>query len=305
MKHKVSEIKLKNGLKGLFVHIPDATVMTYEINFRAGEYLSIKDKYETAHLLEHILLGANERYRRSRDFQAEVEKNGAYSNASTGVYDITYEFECADFEWQRILELALLSISKPLFLDDEYKAEMGNVKEELILRSNNHFRHLGLALRENNGLIAMTDQKRLDKLQNVSIDDIRDHYLETHTTDNLRFVFAGKITKERQDKIELLLKNLPLPKKDGRRQLPKEVPKSAVKSAPKSNKEPSDFVDFATPDMQVYSVSKRGVRFATLKDQRMRAEINVRKKELQFRRPKDRDLLKRIKQFEKMRGRKI
>ena len=39
MKHIVTEITLKNGAKGLLVHIPDASVMTFDINFRAGEYL--------------------------------------------------------------------------------------------------------------------------------------------------------------------------------------------------------------------------------------------------------------------------
>lgn len=225
MKHKVVEVKLKNGVKGLFVDIPDATVMTYEISFRAGDYLSTSEKYETAHLLEHILLGANERFPRGRDFQAEVEKNGAYSNASTGVYDITYEFECADFEWQRVLELAILAITKPLFLESEYKAEVGNVREELIYRSNNHFRHLGLALREQTGLISMTDQERLEKLSNVTLDDIRDHYIKTHTSSNMRFVIAGKLTKSKQETIEKLLNDLPLEKGSGRHELPEEIPK--------------------------------------------------------------------------------
>ena len=33
MKHTVKEVKLKNGAKGLIIHIPDALVMTYDINF--------------------------------------------------------------------------------------------------------------------------------------------------------------------------------------------------------------------------------------------------------------------------------
>ena len=39
MKHSVEEIILKNGAKGLFVHVPDATVLDVYLNFRAGEYL--------------------------------------------------------------------------------------------------------------------------------------------------------------------------------------------------------------------------------------------------------------------------
>jgi predicted Zn-dependent peptidase len=131
MKHTVSEISFKNGLKGLLIHIPAAQVMTFDLNFRAGEYLVDEKKWEVPHLMEHILLGANEKFPRARDFQAEIEKNGAYSNASTSVYDITYEAECADFEWERILELLLVSITEPLFLREEFQAEFGSAAREL------------------------------------------------------------------------------------------------------------------------------------------------------------------------------
>src|SRR2546423_12992475 len=139
MKHIVTELTLKNGAKGLLIHIPDASVMSFEFNFRAGEYLVDPKKWETPHLMEHMLLGANERFPKSRVFQAEIEKNGAYSNASTSVYEISYEAECADFEWDRILELMLLAITKPLFLADEFEAEVGNVRVEHAACSYNHF----------------------------------------------------------------------------------------------------------------------------------------------------------------------
>ena len=53
-------------------------------------------------------------------------------------------------EYPNLLQIA---ISKPLFLEEEFEAEFGNIKEELVGRSNNHFRHLSLALREAYGLI--------------------------------------------------------------------------------------------------------------------------------------------------------
>lgn len=229
MKHTVSEIKLDNGTKGLLVHIPDASVMTFEINFRAGEYLLDRNKWETAHLMEHILLGANEMYPTAREFVAEVEKNGAYSNASTSVYDINYEAECADFEWDRILGLLMVAITKPLFLENEFKSEMGIVQEELTTRSNNHFRHLALALREKYGMYSMTDQERLRLMTNVSVEDVKNHYQATHTTENMRFVIAGNITTERRLAIQKLFSTIDLPRGSGRRPLPEEPPRSLDK----------------------------------------------------------------------------
>ncbi|MGB4800627.1 MAG: insulinase family protein [Candidatus Saccharimonadales bacterium] len=197
MKHTVEEITLENGAKGLFIHIPDATVMNVYINFRAGEYLVERQKWETPHLMEHILLGANDDFPRARDFQAEVEKNGAYTNASTDVYDIVYELECADFEWERVTLLLRTAVDKPLFLQEEFDAEFGNVREELAARANNHYRQLGASSRKAYGLTAETDKDRLELMDNVNLDDVREHYRRTHTTDNMRFIVAGNIGKRK------------------------------------------------------------------------------------------------------------
>ncbi len=223
MKHTVSELVLENGAKGLLIHVPTANVMTFEFNFRAGEYLVEEKKWEVPHIMEHVLLGANERIPRARDFQAELEKNGAYSNASTSVYDINYEAECADFEWERVLDLMLAAVTKPLFLREEYKAEYGNVWEELTARSNNHFRHLSLALRQAYGFLAKTDQERLKLMKNVRLADVVEHYKNTHGTNNMRFVIAGNITPKREESIRAILEGIELPK--GKRfALPNEKP---------------------------------------------------------------------------------
>jgi predicted Zn-dependent peptidase len=225
MKHTVKEVKLKNGAQGLLIHIPHASVMTFDINFRAGEYLVEPDKWEVPHLMEHVLLGANELLPRARDFQAQLEKNGAYSNATTGVYDISYEAECADFEWDRVLGLILVAITKPLFLEDEFQAEFGNVQEEMAARSNNHFRRLSLEMREAAGLIAKTDGERLELMDNVTINDVRQHYARTHVSPNMRFIIAGDLNATRRTAITELMENIELPSAGRRFALPHERPK--------------------------------------------------------------------------------
>ena len=214
MRHTVYEIELQSGGKGLFIHIPDASVMSFEINFRAGEYLVSKNKWEAPHIMEHLLFGANELIPKSRDFQAEFEKNGAYSNASINTYEIIYEAECADFEWDRIADLIRVAITKPLFLESEFIAESGNVREELVMRSNNHFRHLNLALRQAYGFCILTDQERLELMKNVKLPDIWKHYKSTHTASNMRFVIAGKLPADRRKQLTDILENVNLPKRE-------------------------------------------------------------------------------------------
>lgn len=228
MKHITSEIELKNGSKGLFIDVPGASVMVYDFNFRAGEYLVSREKWEVPHLLEHVLLGANEVYRKSRIFQAEFEKNGAYTNAHTGTYHISYEAECADFEWQRILELILTAISKPLFLREEFKAEFGNVKDERSARTNNHFFHLAATARQAYGLLAMTDREALQNMKNVKLRDLTDHYQRTHTAGNMRFIVGGDL-KGRKETIMKIIEAVDLPKDRTRLGLPSELPKPLQK----------------------------------------------------------------------------
>jgi zinc protease len=227
MKHTVEEVILQNGARGLFVHVPDASVLDVFFNFRAGEYLVERDKWEAPHLMEHVLLGANDKFPRARDFQAEVEKNGAYSNASTDVYDIVYETECADFEWERVFNLLLLAITKPLFLQEEFDAEAGNVREELAARANNHFRQLGAATRKAYGLVAESDHTRLELMEGVTLDDVRQHYRRTHTTDNLRFVIAGNIGRRKSTMVRLL-EAIELPRGE-RFAMPDEIVRPLVK----------------------------------------------------------------------------
>lgn len=224
LKHKVEQVTLSNGLQGLIIDTPKTGVVVAEVSFRAGEFMLERDKWETAHMMEHVLLGANASFNKARDFQAAIEQNGAYSNASTSVYDVTYEVECADFEWQRVLGLLFDAISTPKFLQEEFDTEKSNVREELISRSNNHFRHLNLGLRQAMGLCALTDSERVELLDGVKRKDLLNHYERTHTIANARFMIAGNFKGNYDEVLGLLQKKLQLNKRGSRIAMPQEVP---------------------------------------------------------------------------------
>lgn len=200
MQHRIKEVRLNNGVKGLLVDVPQATVMSYDFNLRAGYYLAKPGKWETPHVMEHLLCGANQEFRKARLFEAEVKRNGAYSNAYTNTYNVGYVGECADFEWDRMLELMMLSISKPLFLQEEFTAEIGNVREELTGYLSNYFRQLGVALSERLGFQVQKYEKSLKELKDISVQDVRSFYKRTHSLQNVSFAIAGNL-KDRRDKI--------------------------------------------------------------------------------------------------------
>lgn len=185
---------MKNGAKGLLIDVPDATVMSFQFQFRAGNrYVKNKDIYETAHIMEHMAFGANAKFKNEHDYEAEFTKNGAYHNAYTSDMSMVYVADCADFEWERIFELQRVAICQPKFNAEELEAEKGNVKSELTGYLNNHNRVLWPKIQQLLGEDVYTFWQRLQTIPNVKLSDVREHHKRTHTSDNLSFVIAGKL----------------------------------------------------------------------------------------------------------------
>lgn len=207
MKHTIEEVKLKNGARGLLIDVPDATVMSFQFHFRAGNrYVREKDIYEAAHVMEHMAFGANERFRSEHAYEQEFTKNGAYHNAFTSDYAMVYEAACADFEWDRILDLQKVAITSPRFNNAELDAEKGNVRSELTGYLNNHNRVMWPRVQQALGEDILTYNQRLKTISNITLRDIKEHHKRTHTLNNMRFVVAGKL-KGRKKKIREMLES--------------------------------------------------------------------------------------------------
>ena len=194
MHHTVEEVRLKNGARGLLIDVPEATVMSMQFHFRAGNRFAKSIEIEqVAHIMEHMAFGANARFKTEHDFEAEFTKNGADHNAYTSDFSMVYEADCADFEWDRILELQKLSICQPRFNETELVAEKGNVRAELTNYLNDHHRILWPRIQQLLGEDVLTFRQALATIPNVTLRDIREHHKRTHTTRNMRFVIAGKM----------------------------------------------------------------------------------------------------------------
>ena len=194
MKHSVEEITLKSGAKGLLIDIPGASVMSTRIQFRAGMmYAKNHDVYEIPHVVEHLAFGANAKFKDEQAFEAEFTKNGAYHNAWTSDISVCYETECADFEWERIMELQRVSICEPKFNEEELKSEKANVKSELTGYMNDYYRLLWPRVQQAVGEDILDLSERRETIANIELKDIREHYRRTHTAKNMLFIIAGKI----------------------------------------------------------------------------------------------------------------
>lgn len=186
--------------------------MSFQFQFRAGNrYVKNKDIYETAHIMEHMAFGANADFKTEHAYEAEFTKNGAYHNAYTSDLSMVYVADCADFEWDRILDLQRVAICQPRFNGVELEAEKGNVKSELTGYLNNHNRVLWPKIQQLLGEDVYTFWQRLQTISNVQLKDIREHHKRTHTSDNMRFVIAGKMDGRRAQ-IQRMLEDWDLPR---------------------------------------------------------------------------------------------
>lgn len=205
MKHSVEEITLKNGANGLLINIPGASVMSTRVQFRAGMiYSRNKDVYEIPHLVEHLAFGANAKYKDEQAFEAEFTKNGAYHNAWTSDISVCYETECADFEWERIMELQQVSICEPRFNEEELKSEKANVRSELTGYMNDYYRLLWPRVQQAVGEDILDLPERIKTISNIELKDIKEHYRRTHTAKNMLFIIAGKIRGRKRKIIKML-----------------------------------------------------------------------------------------------------
>ena len=205
MKHTVNELVLKNGARGLIIDVPGAQVMSTQFHFRAGNrFVRDRSIYETAHVMEHMAFGANKHCKDAHQYEAEFTKNGAYHNAFTSDISMVYEAECAKFEWDRILDLQRTAITEPLFLENEFLSERGNVKSELTGYLNVPDRLLWPKMSQELGEDTLTYTERLALLGDIKIADIREHYKRTHRAGNMRFVVAGDFARQ-QGKLEEML----------------------------------------------------------------------------------------------------
>lgn len=226
MNHTVEEVRLKNGARGLLIDVPGATVMSMQFHFRAGNrYTKSKDIEQVAHIMEHMAFGANARYKSEHEFESEFTKNGAYRNAYTSDLSMVYEADCADFEWDRILDLQKLAISQPRFNDTELQAEKGNVKSELTNYLNDHHRILWPRVQQLLGEDVLTYRQSLPTIGNVTLADVREHHRRTHTTRNMRFVIAGKLDGRRAE-IKRQMEDFQLPEGE-RFDIPRDILTSA------------------------------------------------------------------------------
>ena len=97
------------------------------------------------------------------------------------------------------------------FKPEELEAEKGNVRSELTGYLNSHSYILWPKIQQLLGEDVYTFQQRLRLIDNVTLQDIQRHHQLTHTSENMRFVIAGKL-QGRKATIQRMLEEWELPR---------------------------------------------------------------------------------------------
>ena len=192
MKHTVHEHRLASGAQGLVVNVPGSAVVNVRVSFRSGFQYSDPETYEVPHIMEHLLATVTKRHAEPNAFMIDVQKNGAYGNASTSADTNDYIYEFANFELDRIMDLIEEQVSEPLFANESFVAEKSNVREELTRNTTQHMSVCTIKLSEQ----AFPKQwkgyeERIAQLDAIKLEQLESHYYSTHTARNARFYVSG------------------------------------------------------------------------------------------------------------------
>lgn len=89
------------------------------------------EKNEIAHLTEHLLFESNAHYANTFDFMLDLEKDGIGKNGSTGKNFLNYYMIGGLDKAEKMLELLLVQLSQPLFLETDIISQKAVIRNEL------------------------------------------------------------------------------------------------------------------------------------------------------------------------------
>ncbi|MBI5733157.1 insulinase family protein [Candidatus Jorgensenbacteria bacterium] len=126
-----NRIKLKNGLRLIFVPQPSSLATTVMVLVEAGSKYESKDKNGLSHFLEHMCFKGTIKRPRPIDIAGELDGLGAQYNAFTSHEFTSYYAKAKNEAFDKILDLVADLYLNPTFEEQEIEKEKGVIIEEL------------------------------------------------------------------------------------------------------------------------------------------------------------------------------
>jgi len=209
----VKEFVLDNGLKVFLLEDHKSPAVTFQVWYRVGSRNEKDGKSGLSHFLEHMMFKGTPAIR-PEEYSRIIAKNGGRSNAFT-TSDVTVYFATMSRDKIGIeLEMEADRMANALLADTYFEPEKKVIQEERRLRTDDK---PVAALDEVTSAVAYTvhPYRRpvigwMDDIQNLSRQDLVDHYKLYYAPNNAFIVVAGDFsTDEILPKIKAAFEKIP------------------------------------------------------------------------------------------------
>lgn len=209
MKHSISEKKIKNGIKILFIDIPDSKNFDLAIAFKSGYRFATKDnpaKYETPHILEHLVFDGSDKYSTSDTLQDVFSSGGGVSNGFTTPYHNIFAFHNRLRNAESILRASLDMVFFPQLTKQSFNEEYRVIENEL----NENMSDFVAAAADQTMQQALKDLQiscdtQIERLSNVIYDDVGPYHRKYYGTANATLIVAADFREITRSHIESII----------------------------------------------------------------------------------------------------
>jgi len=201
MKHVLHKISLKSGAKLLAINVPGSNMFNLCLAVKAGYRFVDQEQFELPHLMEHLAFQGTKSYPDSLKLAYEIEKDGAYYNASTDSTTVRYIFESTISEMEDLIKLSLSIFKDPLFRKESIMHEKEVIINELTRKIDEDQSFCWYMTSQKIAPDLSPDiTKRIEIVKRMKENDIRQFHQKTHTCKNLTIIMAGNFTAQRLKK---------------------------------------------------------------------------------------------------------
>lgn len=197
-------IKLKNGLKIIYIYAPDIKSVGISLRGLAGANHEMDDEIGIAHLLEHLVFNGTEKFNNPGEVDDYIEAVGGKSNAYTGHEYVNYQVKLLEEDIERgfvyLSEIALYPLLRP----EDIAKEISVIEQEInrMKDSPEYYvpRALPKLLYPNHRMkeIVTGDIEHINKINQEKIKKFRER---TYVAEN--FALAVCTSKDKQTVIDL------------------------------------------------------------------------------------------------------
>jgi len=196
---EIREHYLPNGLKIVTVEDHKSPVVTVQIWYKVGSRNEVTGKTGLSHMLEHMMFKGTTKYGKG-EYSAIVARNGGNENAFTSQDYTAYFQNISSDRYEISLDLESDRMTNLLIDQGEFMLERDVVKEERRLRT------------EDDPVSSLIEELYADAFQihpyhspvigwmtdlnNLTREDLYDHYKEYYRPDNATIVVVGDIQSD-------------------------------------------------------------------------------------------------------------